>query len=118
MTDKLTEQEIAELFNKNGLTAPHVHTLPVNEKFSFTALLKGFLQSEKLVAIFFMFSLFRDNFRTEFGENAYKVWMVHAAVLVICIFAGVIKKRVVTSDITIKRNGTEVSLGGRDGKVS
>jgi hypothetical protein len=54
-----------------------------------------------------LISFMRDNFKAEYGDSAYMVLICHCIVIVICIFADVLKKKI--EDSNFKWKGVEIT---------
>lgn len=71
------------------------------QKFSMGRLIYPWLRPERIVLILALVNFMRDNFKAQYDENADMVLFAHLIVVVICIFADVIKKKIDTSNIEV-----------------
>jgi hypothetical protein len=71
------------------------------QSFNLGRLIYPWLRPERIVMILTLVSFMRDDFKSQYEDNADVVFIVHCIVIVVCVFADCIKKKIDTSSIKV-----------------
>jgi hypothetical protein len=83
-----------------------------NHTWNWCRFITSFLRIERGTLILLCTSMFRDNFKSEYGDKAWIIWIAHLIGIVICIFADVIKARINNSNFKVSKDGVEITQNG------
>lgn len=74
------------------------------------------MRTERWALVILIISLFRDNFKSEYDDKAWIIWIAHLLGIIICVFCDVLKQRLNNSNFKVSKDGVEITKNDKDTK--